>query len=99
MALSTSLKQKVDAENQSFNEEWTEKYVFIRQLLKMLYLPASFAMKLSLSDICEKFIKGKIIIATSLSSFSIEDWLWHKLLFVTGLVVMDSKCRNSQEVV
>lgn len=29
MALSKSLKRKVDAENRSFNEEWTDKYIFI----------------------------------------------------------------------
>ena len=29
MALSKSLKWKVDADNSSFNEEWTDKYVFI----------------------------------------------------------------------
>ena len=28
MALSKAMKRKVDTENRSFNDEWTEKYAF-----------------------------------------------------------------------
>lgn len=49
MVISKSLKWKVDAENWSFNEEWTDKYVFI---VPTFAVPLClFAMKLCLSDI------------------------------------------------
>lgn len=47
MALPKSLKRKINGENCSFNEEWTDKYVFVMPT----FLDVSFTMKVLPSQI------------------------------------------------